>query len=843
MGGGTERSHVVLGETSPRYNALRIQTSTRGMTIPVVFGTTRVTGNFLWVGDFRAVQHISYSRQWGGGKGGGGGYVNYTQQVSYTYQTAFAMGLCEGPIQNIYTMWSNKTKFSVLPEDIYIFLGSYPQLPWAYFTANHPSEALNYPGLAYIAFSSFNTGAEGSLPDMSFEVSGLCAPGILPEELVSNGNMSIGDPPTGWEAFNNPDVYQRSNYGRAGFGDNYSAYVLDSTPSYGGFRQFISTLPNGTIKFSFWCFVTQGVLDAILYDNDGITMIARNQVTTLNTWIFISLFGVSTKTGSTPIARFTSYWDTAVSEFRVQDASVRVADIDADPADIISSIIADPRHGLGLAGGPQWGLGVSSDLIDVVEYSIWCRASGFMLSPAFTEQALASDHIRRLLEETFSTAIYHDGEKLKFIPFADSETVGKSVTYTPNLTPLYDLDDDDFLVESGEDPILVKRKSPADCFNIGRIECLNRAQDYNPESIEVMDQASIDEFLARPSDSRKMWDICNVVQARKLLQLLVQRDLYVRNDYMFTLGWKYCHLEPMDIVTLTDSKLGMDKYPVRITEAEEDEEWRIHIIAEDFPEGIGNAALYETQQAQSYGKNWNVEPGNIIESFIFVPPHPEWANQAKPEIWIGVSGGPTWGGCDIYTSSDGETYGYAGTILGRPRIGSLVKVLNIGSDPDSENICSVDIAGSYGELLSGSQLEADNLTTLCVLLGAGLEFISYKTATLISSYQYDLIYLRRGAKGTDIRRHPIGTKFMRLDDTVARLAFDALWMHSVVYFKFCSFNIYKQNVQSLEDVEPYTFIIQNPLWDQMVAADSVSVFISKSVSDSATGADSISVSK
>ncbi len=837
---GSNTTRTSLGEMSPRYNALRIQTSTRGMVIPVIFGTTRVTGNLLWIGDFRAVQHTTYSRQVGGGKGGGTTRV-YTTRYSYTYEIAFAMGLCEGPISAILAMWENKYKHSLLPSDIYIFEGSYPQDPWTYLVSNHPVEALNYPGICYIAFSAFDTGDQAMLPEMNFEVSGLGCGGILPMELVSNGNFALGDPPTNWPAYNNPDVYERS-FGRAGLGDNYSAYVLDSTPSYGGFRQLISTLPNGTIKFSFWCYVFQGVLDAILYDNDGLTMIARTQVTTLNQWIYVSIFGVSWKSGASPIARFTSYWDTAVSEFKVTEVSIRVADVDANPGDIITTIIADPHFGLGITGGAGFGLGLSTDLLDSAEYRVWCRASGFMLSPAFSEQAMASEQIKRILDETFATAIYHDGSTLKLIPYADAITVGKDVTYTPNVTPLYDLDDDDFLVDGVEDPIIVKRKSPADCYNAVKIECLNRGNDYNPETIDAFDQGAIDAYILRQADSQKMWDICNIVQARKLAQLILQRGLYIRNEYQFKLGWKFCLLEPMGIVTLTDSNLGMDKYPVRILEIEEDEEWRLSIIAEDFPEGIGNAAQYETQHPQSYGKDWNVEPGNVDEPFIFIPPSDLWWNPLRPEIWVGANGSDgAWGGCDIYASSDGETYGYVGTILGRSRMGVLTALLPAGSDPDLVNVCSVDLSESQGQLVSGSQSEADNLITLCAIKGTGLEMISYQTATLTGAHLYDLSYLRRGQKTSQPIAHPAGSRFVRIDDLVAKLVFDQLWLHSTIYFKFCSFNIYKLNVQSLSDVVEYSFLVQTPLAEFMVGTDSATVI--RRVTDSGTGADSISVSK
>lgn len=176
-------------------------------------------------------------------------------------------------------------------------------------------------------------------------------------------------------------------------------------------------------------------------------------------------------------------------------------------------------------------------------------------------------------------------------------------------------------------------------------------------------------------------------------------------------------------------------------------------------------------------------------------------------------------------------------------MGILTAPLPLGSDPDVINTCSVDISRSLGELLSGTQLGADNLATLCLVLDGGLEVISYQTATLTGSHKYDLTYLRRGAKGTQISDHPIGSKFLRLDNLIAKLSFDSIWLHNVVYFKFCSFNIWKSGIQSLADVTGYPFVIQNPISDAMWGADSVIVSTGHSVSDSGYGTDSISVSK
>lgn len=81
------------------------------------------------------------------------------------------------------------------------------------------------------------------------------------------------------------------------------------------------------------------------------------------------------------------------------------------------------------------------------------------------------------------------------------------------------------------------------------------------------------------------------------MQLLLQRRLYVRNEYEFELGWKYCRLEPMDIVTITDESLGLNQFLVRITRVEEDEEGVLSITAEELAVGSRSAVEYDLQSS------------------------------------------------------------------------------------------------------------------------------------------------------------------------------------------------------------------------------------------------------
>ena len=647
MGNLFGASSPSMPDAVPAYNGLRIQTSAYGMVIPVVFGTTRITGNLIWYGDFTAIPHYKETES-SGGKGGGGSdeYIS-----DYTYTCTFMMALCEGEIITIGKIWSGKSLIaSFETSGFYLYKGSAVQVPFWHVAARYPAQSLAYPRLAYIAVPNYNLGSSGSLPNLSFETHGF------------------------------------------------------------------SIVPG---------------LD------------------------------------------------------------------DANPAYIIADIIVNGIFGLGL----------SSALIDVDDYYYYCLAANLLLSPAFTSQKGVFEHVQDLLLCTNSEAVWHDGSVLKIVPYGDEIITGNGVTWTPDVTPLYDLDDNDFIGDGSEDPIRVTRKTRSDAYNVQQVEFWDRANSYNVNTVKAHDQAAVDMYGLRPASTWQCHHITQLSIAQKVAQLLLQRSVNVCNTYEFTLGWKYSLLEPMDIVTLTDAALGMDKYPVRITEIEEQEDYSWKITAEDFYPGIGTAEAYGVQGSSGYQPDRSVLPGDINTPVIF--PAPGILTLTGYELWMAISGGENWGGCNIYASTDDMTYSYVGQVVGPARYGSLSADLPAGTDPDTTNKCSVDLTTSKGMMLSGTEGDCDNLVTLCLV---GTELISYQTATLTDAYKYDLEdRLRRGVYNTEISSHNIDEPFVRLDSRLFKYPFNPALIGQTIYLKFASFNIYGQSLQSLADVDAYPFTLTTAL--------------------------------
>lgn len=455
---------------------------------------------------------------------------------------------------------------------------------------------------------------------------------------------------------------------------------------------------------------------------------------------------------------------------------------DANPADVIEDLIINPRYG----ASPY----LSMD--DLSEFRTYCAAANLLISPALTEQREAHEIINEIVEAV-NCAVVPSPDGLKIKTFGDSSISGNGYTFTPNLEPVYHLTDDDFISED-EPPIRVRRSRDTDAFNHTQIEYVNRFNQYNTETVEAKDQANIEMFGLRTEDPVKLEMFCEPKIARHAVQLRLQRLLYVRNEYEFNLGWKYCRLEPMDIVTITDESLGLDQFPVRITRVEEDEDGMLTITADELAVGSRSAVEYDLQSSNGY-QGGNEDPGNVNAPVIFEPPLD--LTNGLNQIWVAASGGINWGGCNVWVSLDNTTYERIGTIYGSARYGSITNSLST-----SDTSVQVQLNTS-SQIFSGTVEEAQVDATLCKI---GDEFVNYVDATLNGSGLYTLSGILRG-RYFDPSSHNAGEPFVRIDRAIFEYDFNQNLIGKQVYLKFTSFNGLEQKEQSLDEVTAYSHTI------------------------------------
>ena len=484
-----------------------------------------------------------------------------------------------------------------------------------------------------------------------------------------------------------------------------------------------------------------------------------------------------------------------------------LAAYDAKPSDIIPDMLTNPYYGAG------WNSAQISDLVTgASSFATYCQAMGFVLSPAFTEQKPATDHLQELLDATNSEALWTAGASsmtLKVVPYGDQPLTANGTTFTPNTTPLYDLTVDDFLVDSpDEDPISVSITSPQDVKNCVPVEFFNRLNAYNISVLDDPEPVDVSQNGTKKSSPIVLHSITRAAHALQISRIRAQRNVNVRRTYTFRLGWRYILLEPMvDLVTLTEPFLGLDHKVCRIVSVEMPdegtEEQGLTVTAEEWPFGTGTATLYTTQTTDGTAPNVNADPGNANTPVIFDVPVLYRAG-ADAEVMIATSGGALWGGCEVWASSDGTTYALASQILAPARHGVLTSAMAAGStQQDTTSTCAVDLTVSKGTLQSVAAQVARDGQSLCWCDG---EMFAYQDATLTAANKYTLqTLLVRGLWGTAQASHLSGKTFTRVDAALARVTVPAARVGALLYIKLVSVNIWGGGKQSLAGVPAYTF--------------------------------------
>lgn len=757
MGGIVGGSDVHINNTEPMALGIRIQTSAYGLVIPLVYGRTRVTGNLISYGDFTPIAHTTSSSS-GGGKGGGGEVT--TTNTTYTYTARFMLGIGQGPFTSINSVWADKkyTQYATQNVTQYALTDTYesftlPGSAWATYGTQKPAVITVKQAANFVSNTKVIYGSTLGINNTMYGFNNPLVGGVTTfnRPLVEGRDYSV-----------NNGVY---TFNQSLAGQRVTIYYKYNAP-YTLQAPFIGFL--GTYTQNAWTFMTTNHPDeALAYRGIG--------------YVASSAYDL----GNSPSLPNHSFDVTGRLPFNVGTID------DANPKDIVVDLLTNSHYGVGYP---------SAKIGDLTQFSNYCVAYGLFLSPAYTDQKGANEILNQLAMLTNSAVYYSEG-LLKIVPMSDTSLTANGVTFTANVTPLYNLGEDDYIITGDEDPVRLLRNSSTDAYNQVQIEFVNRANDYNVEVIDAKDQVSIDDKGLRPMDAVEAHEIAAPSVAKQIAQLLLQRSLYVRNTYEFRLSWKYSLVEPSDYLTLTDSNLGLNLQPVRVLSVEEDESGMLKFTAEEAPVGISSNAFYESQSGTAFTTNFNQSAGNTSAPVIFEAP--DVLTTAGLEVWVAASGvSDLWGGCQVWISTDNVNYQQVGVITNPGKQGVLLTTLPLVADPDTTSTLSVDMSLSGATLSGGSQANVDDLLTLSYVDG---ELIAYRDATLISTDKYNLTYLRRGAYNSTIGSHIAGTQFLRIDSAVFKYPFTADRIGLPYYIKLPSFNVYGGGIQNLADVDPITY--------------------------------------
>jgi hypothetical protein len=532
---------------------------------------------------------------------------------------------------------------------------------------------------------------------------------------------------------------------------------------------------------------------------------------------------------------------------------------DADPALVVNDFLTNPRYGVGFPAAfiDTNTLFTSANGFDPTvgdaALSTFCQAVGMGWSVILNNTEPASSILERWFKNLVVAPVW-TGAILKFIPYWDmfsglnpgfSNVSGAFLKYyKPNTTPLFDFTDDDFeQAPEGDDPVTVTRIDIADVKNTVRLDFRDRFNLYNDNVAEAKDEVTASLFGTRVERMGTADEFTHINYAAVSTQQQLQRNIAVRNTYTFRLGWQWCILDPMDIVTITDTTLGLVKFPVRIRTIEEDEKGVLTFVAEEFRLGAASATAYPRQaNTPPTTVNTNQAAPAVNTPFIFEPTEQALAADglSAPTLVIGSSAGPggvynsLWGGANVYASNDNVTYTlFTPTITGPSRQGVTTATLPAfsGTNPDNINTLAVDLTESNGTLDSVTPAQAAAGLSLCAIkdTAGDVELLSYTTATLTAPNKYNLTGLYRGLYGTIPCAYPSGSQFLRVDSNVFQAPIPSAFIGKSFYIKLQSFNIFGGGLQDLSTCTAYQYtsngagtnILVDPIWSALLAGINV----------------------
>ena len=476
---------------------------------------------------------------------------------------------------------------------------------------------------------------------------------------------------------------------------------------------------------------------------------------------------------------------------------------DADPSLFVGGLLTNQRWGIGTLF-PAAGLG------DLTSYQSYCLATGLGISVCYSEQQTVAQALSDLADFTNSDIACTGTVTL--IPRCDQPVTANGATFTPPEST-FSFTDDDWLTNNAAatssgsaavDPLVLSRARPDTAINELTLEFLNKANQYSPEPVTARDPASIRRYGRRSDKSKQAHLFTNGVAARISAQLLLQ-NAATANEWMGTVGEQAIGTKVGHRGWISSAVQGIAPRFVKVKQIDEQADGSLAMVFGEILTGAGTAAPHTFATGRGEAPNYNVAPGPA-QPPIFIDAPTELTGGAL-EVWLATAGGPNWGGCQVWVSSDDVTYARAGVITAGARMGTLTASLGASGDPDATGTLAVDISIGGGTLISGTQADADAFHTLCWVGG---EMVSYETATLTGTGRYNLTYLRRGAYNTPIGAHAAGDGFVRLDRALLTYPYAKDKIGKAISVKLVSFNRYGGGIEDISEVEAYSYTIQGP---------------------------------
>lgn len=152
---------------SGKLSEISLQTSTYNKIIPIVYGTNKLAGNIIWLGEVREVRNDNTTTL----RIGKGQKIKQTS-IDYFYFLSFAIAICKGEISELKNVWADTTLLDMNRYLHRFYPGTSTQMPDSLIEAlGGVGKVSAYRDICYIVFENFPLSEfNNRIPNFLFEV-------------------------------------------------------------------------------------------------------------------------------------------------------------------------------------------------------------------------------------------------------------------------------------------------------------------------------------------------------------------------------------------------------------------------------------------------------------------------------------------------------------------------------------------------------------------------------------------------------------------------------------------------------------------------------------------------
>lgn len=819
-GGGNTKETVITG--------IPITTSVAGEPIPLIYGANKVGGNLIDAFDLQSHEHTTSQSS---GKGGS----SSSSSTSYSYTSAGLIALGAGPIEGIGRIWQGKdiiNNVAVANTDVpdngtlYIIsggsLGGFTSVSLGTQTITNLQD-LNANGGQFYGYITPG--------ETVYQHNQLIAGPILTVTSMISGYTAVGNVITGTGIIAGTKIVQ----GISG---------VNSTGTY-----FVDR--NQTVASTV---ITSGWVDNMwvghtLYFHGKTFNITGN---TLDTLIFETIsatseFNYELFEGARPQRGDWTYaeaWDRHLTYPGI--AYIANSSFDLSSSASFQQYNIEVFGNLMLTKNPGDGFRQCypsaviedilknksiSNIFDITKlgdlrtgpssYYNYCVSNHLYVSPLIDSRKKASDIITEILTATNSEAAWTSsssgGMELQIIPYGDIAAVGNdndgtTCYFTPNTNIRACLSERDIIRTPGTDPITIERTAVSDTFNSWPVEYIDFNNDYNQDIVYSDQSTDMTTYGVRRNSPTVLHCIKDQAMAKNISRLLAQKSTTCKNTYTFDLSWKYIRLDPMDLISISNTALGLNNEVLRIIKITENDKGTLTITAINWPIGTGGTSKHTSQIPGNSSSPNNASPGPANSPDFITPTLSLTAG--INQVWVAISGNNVnWGGAFIHVSTDGGTsYDNIG-FVNKKSIHGFLTSDNLQAWPydtiDSSSIPGVDLNLCHGTLSNCTSIARDNMTSnFCYIDG---ELLSFSTVALTSTNNYNLSNFKRGCYNTPKLHHLTNSRFVKLDNNVFKFTVPDNLINTEIKVKLQSFNTHQKGLEDLSTCTVYSYTLQPTL--------------------------------